>query len=411
MNNQADRNTEHLKSHKNLLNPLVLLTEFIRLEASSGVILFAAAVLAMVLANTPISNKYFYIVNVSYYWHLGDWNYHTSLLSTTNEALMAIFFLLVGLEIKREFYLGELNSLGKITLPAIAALGGMVVPAAIFAAFNWHDPHALRGWAIPTATDIAFALGVMALLGRRVPMSVKLFLTALAIFDDIGAIVIITVFYQAKLHWPALFAAMICLVILIMCNRVHIRKLWIYILVGIFMWVFFLQSGIHPTLAGVLLAFTIPLRENETVSPLHKLEHALHPWVAYGVLPLFSFANAGISFQGMRWSELFTPLSIGIIAGLWIGKQLGVFLATWLTIRCGLAPMLKDASWRSIYGAALLCGIGFTMSLFIGNLAFQGVDSNFAVLVRFGVFLASILSGLCGYILLRWPEKSRAKST
>lgn len=398
---------KRFKSRKRLLHPLILIADFIRLESSSGIILFVAAVIAMILANSHYSDMYYQLVHMAFNWQLGQWKYHTSLLTTTNEALMAIFFLLVGLEVKREVCIGELNSVSKIILPGVAALGGMIVPAIVYLAINWDSPQYLRGWAIPTATDIAFALGVMALLGKKVPLTLKLFLMTLAIFDDIGAIIIITIFYQSQLHVLPLLAAVVSVGILCLCNRFHIHRLWPYLLIGIFVWFFFLESGIHPTLAGVLLALTIPLKgeRHSQLSPLYTLEKKLHPWVAYGVLPLFSFTNAGIAFMDVQLGTLFSPLSIGIMLGLWLGKQMGVFGAILLAVRWGWAPMLTGANWQMIYGVALLCGIGFTMSLFIGNLAFAGTDGSYSILVRLGVFAASILSGISGYVLLRWGKR------
>jgi len=399
---------------KKILRPLFLLLDFIRLESSSGVFLFIAAILALIMANSPLQDKYLQIVHATIAPQLGEITNHITLFTITNDLLMAIFFLLVGLEIKREIILGELNSLAKISLPAIAALGGMIVPALIYVAFNYNNSMALKGWGIPTATDIGFALGVMAFLGKRVPLSIKLFLMALAIFDDIGAIVIIAIFYQSEISLGALALAGVCLTMLWLFNRLRINHLGPYCLLGILLWFFLLKSGVHSTVAGVLLAFTIPIKNhhvsgNLTIPPLDRLMHGLHPWVAYGILPLFSFVNAGISFSGMAFRELFTPLSCGIILGLWVGKQLGIFGATWLAIRCGWAPMIKDANWRMIYGTALICGIGFTMSLFIGNLAFSGVDSNYQVLVRFGVFVGSLLSGISGYALIAWGSKRAPK--
>lgn len=397
--------------NKRKFSPFTIVAEFIRLESSSGIILFMAAILAVVLANTTLYPFYQILVHASLEWRIGHWHYHTSLLSVTNEALMAIFFLLVGLEVKREMLVGELNSKSKVILPGFAALGGMIVPSFIYVIFNWNEPQTLRGWAIPAATDIAFALGVLALLGKRAPLTIKLFLMALAIFDDIGAILIITLFYQSTLQWFPLWIALALIVLLFFLNHYHVVHLFPYLVIGIVLWVVMLESGIHPTLAGVLLAFAIPLRKSQAISskkefwrsPLERLEHKLHPWVAYGVLPLFSFSNAGLNLSGFQISELFSPLSLGIMAGLWLGKQLGVFGTAWLAIRLGWASMPVGANWRCIYGVSLICGIGFTMSLFIGNLAFADFDDRYMMMVRFSVFVGSLLSGISGYLLLRLP--------
>ena len=393
---------------KRILKPLQIIAEFIRLESSSGIILFAAAVAALFIANSRLDVYYQLFLHTSLGWEIGQFQISTTVTFLINDLLMAVFFLLVGLEIKREVILGELNSLAKVSLPAIAALGGMVVPALIYILLNRNDSFALRGWAVPTATDIAFALGIMALVGKRIPLSIKLFLMALAIFDDIGAIIIIAVFYQGAISWVALGGAGLCVALLWVLNKSGVARLWPYLLLGACLWVLLLKSGIHPTLAGVLLALTIPVK-GVNHSPLQVLERRLHPWVAYAVLPLFSFANAGISFAGFQFKELFTPLSVGIMGGLFLGKQIGVFVSTWLAIRLRITPMPKDANWLQIFGVSLLCGVGFTMSLFIGQLAFDDMDSGYPVLVRFGVIMGSFLSGICGYYLLRLGTRRHNK--
>jgi NhaA family Na+:H+ antiporter len=426
---------------------LHLITHFVHLESSAGIILFATAVLALILNNSPIDHCYQWLIHTPITGQIGRWEFTTSTTLTlfVNDVLMAIFFLLVGLEIKREICFGELNSLRKVALPAIAALGGMLIPALFYIAFNYADHVALRGWAIPTATDIAFALGIISLLGKRVPVALKFYLMALAIFDDLGAILIIAFFYQTQLSWSALIGVFACLIALFLCNRCHVRSLRIYLLLGVVLWIFFLQSGIHPTLAGVLLALTIPVKngsgetipdefevlgrrrfnetpehssilceefesdrqhtqnfkDDEYKSPLARLEHTLHPWVAYGILPLFSFVNAGMSFAGLQITELFGTISSGIVMGLFFGKQLGVFIATWLAIRSGVAPMPEGASWGSLYAIAIICGVGFTMSLFIGNLAFTETDTSHIALVKLGILTGSLLAGIAGYWLLR----------
>jgi NhaA family Na+:H+ antiporter len=386
-----------------LQKPFRIAAQFIRLEASAGIILFCMAILALMLDNSPFRHLYQSFIHESFTGSLGPWHFTTATVFWINDVLMSIFFLLVGLEIKREICLGELNSPRKVALPAIAALGGMLIPALVYLAFNSGDSTALRGWAIPTATDIAFALGIISLLGKRVPSALKFYLMALAIFDDLGAILIIAFFYQTHLYWPALIGIVICTGVLFACNRFGMKSLWIYLSLGVVLWIFFLQSGIHPTLAGVLLALMIPLgnRADKNSSPLYRLEKALHPWVAYGVLPLFAFANAGVSFIHVEADQFFGTVSLGIIMGLFLGKQIGVFVPTWLAIRFGIAPMPKGASWYSLYAIAMICGVGFTMSLFIGNLAFTVGDTEHAALVRFGVLAGSFLSGMIGYLLLR----------
>lgn len=388
---------------RKLSKSLRLITEFIRLEASSGIILFSCAILALVLANSDLAPYYFRLLYLPLHLQIGAWHFNTVLISWINEALMAIFFLLVGLEIKHAILFGELNSLAKISLPAMAALGGMVVPALIYFAFNWPNPPAWPGWAIPTATDIAFALGIMSLLGNRVPLNLKLFLMALAIFDDLGAIIIIAIFYHTDFSLLPFCAAIICMIVLVVFNRMQLNRIFPYLLVGVLLWFCMLRSGIHPTLAGVLLAFTIPTTSIKNLGPscLDVLEKKLHPWVAYGILPLFSFANAGVSFAGINLNQLVTAIPLGIIAGLFIGKQLGVFGATWLAVRLGWSPKLQGANWMTIYGTAVICGVGFTMSLFIGHLAFDGVNPQHSVLVRFGVLMGSLLSGIVGFYFLR----------
>jgi Na+:H+ antiporter, NhaA family len=380
---------------RRLKKSLRLITEFIRLESSSGIILFSCAILALFLANSQLAPYYYRLLYLPVHLQVGSWHFNTILISWINEALMAVFFLLVGLEIKHAIFFGELNSLAKISLPAIAALGGMIVPALIYFALNWHTPPAWPGWAIPTATDIAFALGIMSLLGNRVPLNLKLFLMALAIFDDLGAIIIIAVFFHSDFSLLPFCAAILCFIVLVFFNRVQ--------LVGALLWFSMLKSGVHPTLAGVLLAITIPTTSIKNLGPscLDLLEQKLHPWVAYGILPLFSFANAGVSFAGIHLNQLVTSIPLGIIAGLFIGKQLGVFGATWLAVRFGWSPKLQGVNWLTIYGTALICGVGFTMSLFIGHLAFDGVNPQHSVLVRFGVLTGSLLSGIVGYYLLR----------
>jgi NhaA family Na+:H+ antiporter len=316
---------------------------------------------------------------------------------------MAVFFLLVGLEIKREVLDGQLSSVSQIALPGIAAVGGMIVPALIYAFFNFNYPGALNGWAIPAATDIAFALGVMTLLGSRVPLSLKLFLLTLAIIDDLGAIVIIAVFYTGKLSFVSLALAGVAVAALAAMNLLGVKRIAAYVIVGVVLWMCVLKSGVHATLAGVALALAIPMRTKEDEPcPLRDLEHTLHPWVAYGILPVFAFANAGVSLDGMSIRTLFEPIPVGVALGLFIGKQLGVFGFAKLCIKLGLAKMPEGATWLSLYGTSVLCGIGFTMSLFISTLAFDERMADQGVSARLGILTGSFLSAVIGYVLLKY---------
>ncbi len=322
---------------------------------------------------------------------------------------MAIFFFLIGLEVKRELLAGELSDTSRVVLPVIAAVGGMGLPAAIYAWINWGDPVAMKGWAIPSATDIAFALGVLALLGSRIPQSLKIFLVTLAIVDDLGAIVIIAIFYTADLSVTSLLLAAAAVMVLTVMNKRGVLELAPYILVGIILWAAVLKSGVHATLAGVLTAFFIPFRamEGESKTQLEKMEHDLHPPVVYGILPLFAFANAGIPFEAMTLDYLLHPVPLGIAAGLFFGNQLGIFGLSWLAIKSGIAKMPEGASWIQLYGVAMLCGIGFTMSLFIGSLAFEQGGPDFAVDDRVGILVGSIASGILGYLILRFTAGNR----
>ena len=376
--------------------PLSVLRNLLRTEATAGLILMGAAAAALLVANSPAAP--------GYEAALGSYLGPLSVLHWINDALMALFFLLVGLEIKRELVDGHLSSWPDRALPGFAAIGGMVVPALIFLGLNTGSPALLKGWAIPTATDIAFALGVLTLLGRRVPVSLKIFLTALAIIDDLGAVAIIAFFYTADLAlgWLALAAGAIALGVLL--NRRGVARLWPYLLLGLALWVVVLRSGVHPTLAGVALALLVPLRRSpgrpdDEDSPLHRLEHGLQPWVAYLVLPVFGFANAGVRLDGLGLAALTDPLPLGIAAGLFVGKQLGVFGATWAAVRLGWAQRPEGASWLQVYGVALLCGIGFTMSLFIGLLAFPG-EALLQAEIKIAILFGSLLSALAGAAVL-----------
>ena len=374
--------------------------EFIRLETSGGVVLMIAAIFAMIIANTPLSATYDLILGTYIKVGIGNFEIAKPAILWINDGLMAIFFFLVGLEIKREVLVGELSSFDKAILPIMAAIGGMAVPGIIFAIVNWGTPENLNGWAIPTATDIAFALGILALIGSRAPIALKIFLLAIAIIDDLGAIVIIAIFYTTELSINALSISMIGFAAAIALNRLGIQRTAPYLLVGIIVWVFVLKSGVHATLAGVLIAFTIPLKaKNEDEALLYKMEHGLHPWVAFLILPVFAFANAGVNFTGIGIDDLLQPLTLGIAVGLFLGKQIGVFLATWIGVKSGIARLPENVSWKHVYGVACLTGVGFTMSLFIGSLAFTTADVMNAV--RLGVVLGSVLSGIIGYLLLK----------
>jgi NhaA family Na+:H+ antiporter len=365
-------------------------------EAGGGIVLMVAAAIALVIANSPLAPAYFGVLKT---YVLG-----LSILHWINDLLMAVFFLLVGLEIKREFLDGQLSTWPRRILPGLAAAGGMIAPALIFVAFNLATPATLRGWAIPTATDIAFALGVLALIGSRVPVSLKIFLTALAIIDDLGAVAIIAAFYTADLSLAWLGGAIVLIGILVAINRAGIEKLTPYLVIGAVLWFFVLKSGVHATLAGVALAMTIPLRRSpgapdDRHSPLHILEHALHPYVAYLIVPIFGFANAGVSLSGISLAALVQPVPLGIAAGLFFGKQIGVFAVTWAAVKLKLADCPEHASWPQVYGVSLLCGIGFTMSLFIGLLAFP-TSETLQDQVKIGVLMGSVASALVGTLIL-----------
>jgi len=384
-----------------------LIREFLKLESAGGLLLVIATVMALIMKNSTYSDWYGAILNTPVNVAIGEFQIAKPLLLWINDGLMAVFFFVVGLELKREFLEGELSNRSQLILPAFAATGGMLVPAAIYAYLNWGHPITMNGWAIPAATDIAFALGVLALLGSRVPVTLKLFLMALAILDDVGAIIIIALFYTTELSTLSLTTAGICLFLLIYLNKRGVTHLPVYIFIGIIMWASVLKSGVHATLAGVFLAFTIPLRdaENPQHSPLRQMEHELHPSVAYVILPLFAFANAGVPLAGVTIKALLEPVSLGVIAGLFIGKQLGVFSFAWLAIRLKLASLPDKVSWTQLYGAAILCGIGFTMSLFIASLAFEHVGQEYIRQVRLGILTASLLSAVLGYLLLRFTQK------
>ncbi len=378
--------------------------EFIRLESSAGIILFFAAILALIIDNTPLHVYYHSFIDSDITLRFRSFALEKPLLLWINDGFMAIFFLLVGLEIKRELIEGELRTVSKALLPGIAALGGMVVPALFYLACTYEDPVAVHGWAIPMATDIAFSLGILALLGKRVPLQLKVFLTALAIFDDLGAIIVIAIFYTSNISVLMLLVAIILILILYILNRYNVTNYVPYMLLGITLWVCVLKSGVHATLAGIVVAFAIPMQNKKVphaASPVRKLEHKLHPWVAFGVLPIFAFVNAGVSFDGLKFAHLVSAIPLGIAGGLFIGKQLGIWGASMLAVRLKIAKLPKKVTGYGLYGLSLLAGVGFTMSLFIGGLAFDQGSREFAAYVRFGVLVGSALSGIVGYLILR----------
>ena len=373
---------------------------FFKLEASSGLILLFAAIIALIISNSNLSDLYFSTLNNYIFIGINNFGLKLSVIHWINDALMAIFFFFVTLEIKREFLQGELSNIKQALLPIIAAVGGMLVPALIYVFINFNDSTTLNGWAIPSATDIAFSLGVLSLLGKRVPISLKVFLTALAIIDDLGAIVIIALFYSGDLSIKYLTLMLIAFIILLIINKFNIKKFLPYLLVGLFLWDFTHNSGIHATIAGVLLAMTIPHRKKEKdFSLLVNVEHAISPYVAFGIMPIFAFANAGVSLDGLSFSSLLDKVPLGILLGLFVGKQLGVFVFSYVSIKMKIAQMPNNANWFNLYGVGILTGIGFTMSLFVGNLAFV---ENFQYMdgVKIGVLTGSLLSTLAGYFLI-----------
>ena len=376
---------------------------FIASESAGGVVLALAAVVALAVSNSALGPAYERFVQARIELRFAnDWLVLSKpLLLWVNDLWMAVFFFLVGLEIKREVLAGELASLRQASLPVVAALGGMIVPALIYVALNHADPIALRGWAIPTATDIAFALGILMLLGPRVPASLKIFLTAVAIIDDLGAIIVIALFYTAQLSLPMLLAAGGGVLLLFLLNRARVVNIGLYVVVGLVVWVCVLKSGIHATLAGVVTAMAIPLcNTGQGHSPLETAEHALHPWVAFAVLPMFAFVNAGVSLQGVSLGTLAQGIPLGIALGLVLGKAVGVFGAAWLLMRTTGARLPEGASLRQFFGVCVLCGIGFTMSLFIGGLAFAGQDPGYETQVKLGVLCGSLIAGVLGSALL-----------
>jgi NhaA family Na+:H+ antiporter len=394
---------------------LDLFREFLRMEAAGGLWLMATTVLALLVANSPLAGAYLKLLDLPVRVGLGSAELAKPLLLWINDGLMAVFFLLIGMELKSEIVEGHLSSVRKASFPAVAALGGILGPAAIYAAFNRADPDALAGWAIPTATDIAFALGVLSLLGDRVPAALKAFLLSVAIFDDLGAIVVIALFYTAELSLSSLAVAGALILVLAGLNRFGVMRAAAYFVVGVPLWVAVLKSGVHATLAGVVVAMFIPLRVPEpdpgaepAESPLRHLEHVLHPWVAFGILPIFAFANAGVSLLGISFADLSHSVPLGIATGLFFGKQIGIVVFCAIAVWLGIASPPEGVTWRMLHATTLLCGIGFTMSLFIASLAFEPGESAYDGLERISILVGSLASGLLGYIMLRGALRSSA---
>ncbi|MHC4946033.1 MAG: Na+/H+ antiporter NhaA [Planctomycetota bacterium] len=384
-------------------NEQSFMAKFLKQESAGGILLVCAAILAILLANTPLYAYYKLLIDTPVAIKVGTFEIAKPLLLWINDGLMAVFFFLVGLELKREFLEGELSDKRNIVLPGLGAIGGMAVPAAIYIFLNADDPAAVKGWAIPAATDIAFALGVLSLLGSRVPTSLKVFLTSLAIFDDVGAILIIALFYTSKINLTALIVAAVCILFLFFLNRRGVANKSLYLITGLVMWVAMLKSGVHATLAGVILAMFIPIKTTgaEDESPLKTLEHDLHTTVAFVILPIFAFANSGINLIGFGMEQVFHSVPMGIALGLFLGKQVGIFGLCWLGIKLRMTELPKGMNWASLYGTAAICGIGFTMSLFIGSLAFEETGVNLLFDERLGIILGSLFSGVLGYFILR----------
>jgi len=387
------------------------LRDFLKSEAAGGILLMLAAAIAMIVANSPLYEAYHHFLHElegpTLSKKLGPMTPHLWI----NDGLMAVFFLLVGLEIKREFVDGRLNTWERRRLPVLAAAAGMIVPAMVYLGITWEDPALQNGWAIPAATDIAFAIGVLALLGPRAPTTLKLFLVTVAIVDDMGAVAIIALVYTAEINGAALLASAVILGIMYTMNKAGVKSLAVYLLMAVFLWFAVLLSGVHATIAGVLAAMAIPIVKTPGApdaedSPLHRLEHALHPWSAYFIVPVFGFANAGVSLEGMGVEQIFAPLPLGIAAGLFFGKQVGIFASVWLAVKTGFAPRLGNATWLQIYGVSMLCGIGFTMSLFIGALAFPGQPLLIEE-AKIGVLMGSLLSAVVGFLILRFAPQPK----
>jgi NhaA family Na+:H+ antiporter len=380
---------------------LDVIRRFIRLDSLVGLLLISSTLLALFLANSPFQDGYEDFIATPLKIGFKEWSLSKPVLLWINDGLMALFFLQIGLELKREMVEGQLSKLSQILLPGVAAVGGVCVPALIYIVFNFHDPLALKGWAIPSATDIAFALGILSMLGSRVPSSLKLFLLSVAIYDDLAAIIIIAICYTSELSVVALGLSCVVIGCLILCNKFNVIRLSIYGLLGTVLWCLVLKSGVHATLAGVILAFTIPIKiKGHQHSPLKTLEHGLYGWVSFLIIPLFAFSNAGVNFQDITLNDLTSPLTLGIALGLFFGKQIGIFLFTFLLIKCKFAELPEKASWKQLYGVAALGGIGFTMSLFISTLAFEN-EWHYIVNSRLGILLGTALSAIAGIWILR----------
>jgi len=380
---------------------------FLKRESSAGILLIFITIFALILQNSGLSEMYNNFLHTHVEVRFGNLQIAKPLLLWVNDGLMAVFFFLIGLEVKREVMEGHLSSLSQVALPGIAAVGGMVVPALVFVAFNQGDAFAMKGWAIPTATDIAFALGVLSLLGTKAPLSLKIFLLALAIIDDLGAIIIIVLFYTTELSTTSIVIASVALSILFIMNRLGVANKAAYIVVGIILWVSVLKSGVHATLAGVALAFMIPLNskdeDGKSFSMLKEMEHGLHYWVAFLILPLFAFVNAGVDLRGISIEEMFNPVSMGIMLGLFLGKQLGVFGFSWAAIKLGLAKLPEGSNWQQLYGVSILTGIGFTMSLFVDSLAYNDTQI-YHYADKLAILLGSFLSGIVGYLVIKFSK-------
>ncbi|MDG6791422.1 Na+/H+ antiporter NhaA [Glaesserella parasuis] len=377
--------------------------KFLQLESASGILLLAFAMLAMLFANTPLKDLYFDFLSMPVSIQIGLFSIHKPLLMWVNDGFMAVFFVLIGLEVKREMMVGAISSYQRAIFPAIGALGGMIVPALVFTLINSDSPEFQQGWAIPMATDIAFALGVLGLLGKRVPFALKIFLLALAIIDDLGAIVVIAIFFSHELSTTALISAAIAIAVLIIMNRMRVTAICAYMVVGLILWASVLKSGVHATLAGVIIGFCVPLKGKNGEEPLAHFEHLLAPWCSFVILPLFAFSNAGVSLAGMSLSTLFSPLTMGVALGLLVGKTLGVFSFSFLAVKLGIAQLSEGINFKQIFAVSVLCGIGFTMSMFLAGLAFGGdeADGQFISLARLGILIGSGISAVLGYYLLK----------
>ena len=375
-----------------------VIKNFLKLESSSGILLFVAGLLALILSNSNFAEDFNHLLHIKLFFGIDSTLLNKSIQHWINDGLMVIFFFTIGLEIKREFLEGELSMPSQAILPVIAAIGGMAVPAIFYLLFNINDPNTIKGWAIPSATDIAFSLGVLSLLGNRVPISLKIFLMAIAIIDDLGAIIIIALFYSSNLELLSLFYVLFTLILLYLCNKKNIQNVLIYIFLGLFLWIFIQNGGIHATISGVLLAIFIPHKKIKGNSLLTNIEHKLHPWVAYFIMPMFALANAGVYLGDVSLKSLAYPIPLGVMTGLFFGKQIGVFFTTFLLIKLGYARLPSGSNWTQMYGIATLTGIGFTMAMFINFLAFD-VDEYISQ-AKIGILIASLISAIFGYILL-----------